>query len=1069
MSDPSRRSRFKNLMASFYGVGSKEGQPIQLDPHDIDAAGFEPDLVFREMLQDVPLETMQTKTAQMEKDIKRLNSRLQTLVYENYSKFLDANETIRTMKGHVGKMEEEMAHLSANVEGISKYSDSINSSLDGRRAKIDQLTHINTLLQKLQFLFELPAKLRRSIELEAYAQTVRYYHQTSEVLEHYRHIPSFNSILEESKAIIDQLKVTLLRLSQDPNLPVDSVTESLTSRLATNRIHPATHPLRWLDLHRRHRPPSSQQGHLLAIVRNLQGHDWLLDMLHYSDAPSPPPAALQLPLPPPAPSAAPAPAPAAPAGEPEDPALAAAKADLFGGAPKKRPAAPVTPQSLAPAPAAAPVAIRAPVPTPAGVSLNRSFLAALVRTSRAYLELFPAQKKDLPTRVRPAFHQYVTLVRRQLLREGPGAEGSATAARRPCSTKEVLCGLNFFCEDIRVVHQEVPAGKFTDRVAETLEYVERRHITGEFHRLKLRLFQLYCSLHALLPSPISPRMPPPAAPAPAAAAASGNPFDSQPTTPAATTPAAPTAAQVFGGTPAVGPRSFQTAAGSPMMAEAEEVEGGRLGRVHQVATLTQTWVAQTLRDLCPLVMSDMKVIGDQPLLFTRVLETRLLDLFDALTQLALLQTDYTDPRLPAEGPAPPAATPTTSSTAKDSRREGEDSVAGEDGPSGDEDEDRPSESASASASAGSTGRLTRHHRTPSTASSISALSQEAGPASEPDAQSPSAATTPARPVPLHYSRGSHHHTASSGALAPPQQGGAPDGRRGALPGAARAKGAKPSEQLPEPFNRLPPGVSVTPGGILLFALAMRGLPQAMSTIEDILQAAFSTAGPKSGEPPSLFSAAQLATGATEASNLLLLRYVRLRTQRLSEILEEATLTPSWLEYPQPTGVRDFVEAALDEVEDMAEEVRELLPAAAPTVGGMGPLGPSASPAPAEAGQARASTVLERDIERMFQKRMEIFNPIEFTAPTILTGIVKRALKTWVECMRRVTLTRFGYHQVQLDTHYLMVHLRETCGRDRSIESVLDAVLVAAAERCQDPVRLQPEVIESLVQQRGRRK
>lgn len=53
------------------------------------------------------------------------------------------------------------------------------------RGKVEKLVGVRRLLKKLEFLFELPVRLNRSIELEAYAQAVRYYNMASGVLKKY--------------------------------------------------------------------------------------------------------------------------------------------------------------------------------------------------------------------------------------------------------------------------------------------------------------------------------------------------------------------------------------------------------------------------------------------------------------------------------------------------------------------------------------------------------------------------------------------------------------------------------------------------------------------------------------------------------------------------------------------------------------------------------------------------------------------------------------------------------------------------------------------------------------------
>jgi hypothetical protein len=50
---------------------------------------------------------------------------------------------------------------------------------------------------------------------------------------------------------------------------------------------------------------------------------------------------------------------------------------------------------------------------------------------------------------------------------------------------------------------------------------------------------------------------------------------------------------------------------------------------------------------------------------------------------------------------------------------------------------------------------------------------------------------------------------------------------------------------------------------------------------------------------------------------------------------------------------------------------------------------------------------------MFNEKIEIFSPVDFSRISILTGIVKIALKTLLECVRLRTFSRFGFQQMQV--------------------------------------------------------
>ncbi|XP_061753884.1 vacuolar protein sorting-associated protein 51 homolog isoform X2 [Nerophis ophidion] len=141
----------------------------------------------------------------MVKQIRSLDSDMQTLVYENYNKFISATDTIRKMKNDFKKMEDEMDCLSANMAAITDFSACISGTLEDQHAQITKLSGVHTLLRKLQFLFELPARLNKCLELQAYAQAVSSHRRARCVLKQYSHLPSFKGIQDDCLAIMEKL------------------------------------------------------------------------------------------------------------------------------------------------------------------------------------------------------------------------------------------------------------------------------------------------------------------------------------------------------------------------------------------------------------------------------------------------------------------------------------------------------------------------------------------------------------------------------------------------------------------------------------------------------------------------------------------------------------------------------------------------------------------------------------------------------------------------------------------------------------------------------------------------
>lgn len=125
------------------------------------------------------------KERDLVREIQSLDSEMQTLVYENYNKFILATDTIRQMKSDFKVMEDEMEKLVSDMSNIATFANDISSNLQvsnifldillfnflsscmviqDRRQQITKLSNIHELLKNLQFLFDLPKNLKNCIE-----------------------------------------------------------------------------------------------------------------------------------------------------------------------------------------------------------------------------------------------------------------------------------------------------------------------------------------------------------------------------------------------------------------------------------------------------------------------------------------------------------------------------------------------------------------------------------------------------------------------------------------------------------------------------------------------------------------------------------------------------------------------------------------------------------------------------------------------------------------------------------------------------------------------------------------
>lgn len=177
--------------------------------YDMDGSGFESDAYVNKILKECSLKDVMNVETMIIRDTQSLHSDMQTLVYENYNKFISATDTMRTMKTEFKQMETEMNLLVSNVKSITKFSDQISSKLHDSREQLGALSEKQQLLQKLQFLSSLPTKLKALIDDGNYGQAVKHYAEADAVLKQYGYQPSFQGIRDDCKLIMNDLKTKL--------------------------------------------------------------------------------------------------------------------------------------------------------------------------------------------------------------------------------------------------------------------------------------------------------------------------------------------------------------------------------------------------------------------------------------------------------------------------------------------------------------------------------------------------------------------------------------------------------------------------------------------------------------------------------------------------------------------------------------------------------------------------------------------------------------------------------------------------------------------------------------------
>ncbi|KAL3531532.1 hypothetical protein ACH5RR_010854 [Cinchona calisaya] len=269
------------------------------------------------------------------------------------------------------------------------------------------------------------------------------------------------------------------------------------------------------------------------------------------------------------------------------------------------------------------------------------------------------------------------------------------------------------------------------------------------------------------------------------------------------------------------------------------------------------------------------------------------------------------------------------------------------------------------------------------------------------------------------------------------------------------------------------GEKVLPVLVLLIAQVSLFIEQsAIPRVTEQIASCFSGGGARGYEYGPAFIPAEICRTFRSAGEEFLHLYVNMRSQKISILLRKRFTTPNWVKHKEPREVHMFVDLLIQELEAIRNEVKQILPQELArkhhrTDSNGSTTSSRSNPRDNRMGRSNTqkarSHLLENHLAKLFKQKMEIFTKIEHTQESVLTTILKLCLKSLQEFVRLQTFNRRGYQQIQLDTEFLRTTLKDASEDEAATDFLLDEVIVAAAERCLDPVPMDQPIIDKLIQ------
>jgi len=80
-------------------------------------------------------------------------------------------------------------------------------------------------------------------------------------------------------------------------------------------------------------------------------------------------------------------------------------------------------------------------------------------------------------------------------------------------------------------------------------------------------------------------------------------------------------------------------------------------------------------------------------------------------------------------------------------------------------------------------------------------------------------------------------------------------------------------------------------------------------------------------------------------------------------------------------------------------------------------------------------------------------------------VIRIFLQSFYECVRMKTFGKFGFQQIQVETHFMRKTLRRYVEDHNAFDLLLDEVLSSTYDRCTDPILLEQTIVTNICEKR----
>ncbi|KEG00646.1 vacuolar protein sorting-associated protein 51, putative [Plasmodium vinckei vinckei] len=163
----------------------------KMDELNKKSSEFNADIYFRRLLEKCNLDDLINRSKKMEKEIKQNDNSIQSIVYENYNKFIYAGDTVVLLKNNFKQVKEKINLINKHIDYIDNSFKKTNKNTSSEIEQIENIIQIKKLLKNIHTIMQTPQKMYSLIIEKKYIEGLKLFIELIPFLHQNRHINSF--------------------------------------------------------------------------------------------------------------------------------------------------------------------------------------------------------------------------------------------------------------------------------------------------------------------------------------------------------------------------------------------------------------------------------------------------------------------------------------------------------------------------------------------------------------------------------------------------------------------------------------------------------------------------------------------------------------------------------------------------------------------------------------------------------------------------------------------------------------------------------------------------------------